>query len=432
MPSIKISKRTVDAAPVPERGDTYYWDTDLRGFGLRVTPKGVRSYVIQYRLSGRPARRLTLGIHGSPWTPETARTTAQDMLISVKRGSDPVEVTKQRAREARTLGFAAYVERFSEGCLQEEWKDSWKEAKRTLELHALPSLRGRSLPDIRPVDVKDVLEPLRPRKALARKVHAVLSRLFTWAVEEGDIPPSLNPMLGVKAPPKPKDRKRVLSPDEIVAVWKASYSLAHPFGSFIRLLICTLQRRCEVAGLPWEELDRLNLLWSVEGSRVKNEEDHLVPLNRLALDELDCLGWKQRGLVFTTTGSTPISGFSKMKAQLDRAMLPILQNLSDHRATELGQDSEPVQPPPWRLHDIRRTGTTVMQSLGIPVEHTEKCLNHKEGECSSGIRKVYNLWKYEAEKRRALDAWGAYLERLLTPSTDQNVVAFRTLETASA
>jgi integrase len=77
----------------------------------------------------------------------------------------------------------------------------------------------------------------------------------------------------------------------------------------MRLLIASLQRRTEVAELPWEELDQERALWSMDAERAKNDEDHIVPLNRLALAELDALGWKRRGLVFTTTGTTAISGF---------------------------------------------------------------------------------------------------------------------------
>src|SRR3546814_11253335 len=91
---MKISLRTVPAAAVPTGNDVYYWDTDLRGFGLRVTPKGVRSYVVQYRLPGRAAQRKTLGIHGSALTPEQARQIASVMLFDAKQGNDPAQAAK--------------------------------------------------------------------------------------------------------------------------------------------------------------------------------------------------------------------------------------------------------------------------------------------------------------------------------------------------
>ena len=173
-------------------------------------------------------------------------------------------------------------------------------------------------------------------------------------------------------------------------------------------------------------------MWRQEGERVKNEEDHLGPLNGLAIDALAEVAagalpggavksWPRKGLVFTTTGTTPISGFSKVKAKLDREMLPILQRLADKRADALGEQRELVFLLPWRLHDIRRSGTTQMQALGVPIEVTEKVINHKSGE-TAGIRGVYNLHAYTDEKRKALDAWGAYLQRLVADADNESNV----------
>src|SRR3546814_11740593 len=105
--------------------------------------------------------------------------------------------------------------------------------------------------------------------------------------------------------------------------------------------------------------------------------------------------WPRKGLVFTTTGTTPISGLSKVKAKLDREMLPILQKLADRRADALGEPRELAFLPPWRSHDIRRTGTLQMQALGMPIEVTEKVIHHTRGE-TAGLRVVYN----RSEERR--------------------------------
>lgn len=413
MPSIRINKREVDAVGSRPSSDIYFWDKKLSGFGLRVTPRGVKSYVVQYRLNGHSPRRMTLGIHGSPWTPHRARERAEEILIQVKSGIDPVATAKKKALDARTLRFENYVSRFSDECLKIEWEGSWEDAERCLTLHAVPKLKARALPEIDVVDIKSVIDPIRSQKALARKVWAVFNRLFTWAIEEQDLPANGNPMAGMKPPPKPADRKRILSPDEIVAAWRASFDLGEPWGGFIRLLFATLQRRNEVAGLPWKELDHNKRLWHIDGERAKNGEDHLVSLNDLALQELAAKGWKRRGLAFTTTGKTPVSGFSRMKKQLDKLMLAELQELADCRAKASGEEPEQVQLEPWRLHDIRRTGTTIMQSLGIPVEHSDACLNHKSGSAGTGSAKVYHLWKYEPEKRVAFEKWGAHLEQLI-------------------
>lgn len=430
MAVLKITKRNVDAAPVPASNDAYLWDTDLKGFGLRVTPKGVRSYVVQYRLPARPARRMTIGIHGSPWTPEKARTRAEEILYDVKRGDDPMNAARKRARAAVDLEFSKYVETFTDNYLKLEWKDSWAEAKRRLETHAVPYLKGRPLPEIEKHEVAKVIQRLKDRTALARNTHAVLRKLFAWAIDQGDL--NVSPISA--APPLVKARKRVLTPDEMVAAWQASFKLGRPMGQFVRMLFATLQRRNEVAGLPWAEVTELNHIWRQDGVRVKNDEVHLVPLNALAIEVLADMAagpkpapgkpkaWPRKGLVFTTTGETAISGFSKVKAKLDREMLPILQKLADKRADALGEAPELVFLPPWRLHDIRRSGTTQMQALGVPIEVTEKVINHKSGE-TAGIRGVYNLHAYTDEKRQALDAWGSYLRRLIADAeSDSNIV----------
>ncbi|MDT9598519.1 tyrosine-type recombinase/integrase [Sphingosinicella rhizophila] len=421
---MKITKRAVDALSAPALRDEYYWDNDPQGpqgFGLRVTPRGVKSFVFQYRLKGRAARRLTIGRYGNV-TADQARSIARAHSYNVAGGSDPIEAQRKKARDAKNLSFESYVDRFVEGYLKEAWPDSWVEAKARIANHVTPHLRGKPLPEITASDLGAILDNLKPQKALARNTYVLLRLLFSWAAEPERRDIDRSPMEGMRPPAKPKDRKRVLTPDEIVAAWRASYQLSDPFGPFVRLLFATLQRRNEVAKLPWKELRQEDARWHMEGDRAKNEEDHLVHLNMLAVAELDALGWKRRGFVLTTTGTSGISGFSKMKKKLDAAMLPILQELADKRAEVMGEDVHPVTFERWTLHDIRRSGTTALQALGFPIEVTEKVINHKSGEVS-GVAKVYNLWAYEPEKRAALTSWGEYLERLVKGADASSVIS---------
>lgn len=417
MPTIKISKDTVDALARPATADEYHWDSKMSGFGVRVTPRGVKSYVCQYRMPGKNARRKTLGKHGAPLTPDKARKLAEEMLWDVKRGIDPVDAERERIRKRETQEFEKYVERFADLYLKSEWPDSWQDANARLVNHVVPVFKGRAVSDIKRADISDLLDGLRDRPALARNTHAVLRKLFAWAVDRDHIATSPMP----KAPPAVKQRKRTLSPDEIRALWRATDKLNPPFGSFVRLLLITGQRRNEVAGLPWAELSQAESLWTLDGKRAKNDADHLVHLSDLAMTEFSALQWKKRGLVLTTTGKTAISGFSRMKRALDKAMLEELQKQADERAKELQISAERVNLQPWRLHDIRRTVTTQMQGLGIAIEVTEKVINHLSGE-TSGIAGVYNLWAYQDEKRKALDAWSNRLSALIGMSDNSNVV----------
>ena len=134
-----------------------------------------------------------------------------------------------------------------------------------------------------------------------------------------------------------------------------------------------------------------------------------MPLNALALAELGKLKSQKRGLLFTTTGKTSVSGFSDAKERLDGFALGIMRD----RAVARDEDPENAVFPHWRFHDLRRSGTTSLQQLGIPIEVTEATMNHISGK-TAGIAGVYNLYKYEAEKRRALELWGDRLIRLIS------------------
>ncbi len=414
MASGKITKRSVDAAAANER-DTFLWDDELRGFGLKVTPAGKKSYVFQYRLGGRETktRRWTIGGHGSPWTPASARAEAERLGKLVGQGIDPVEADRQRKREAVTLEFGAYLDTFRDNYLRTDWGSSWLQAYRQLQMHVLPSLRGMTLPAIGKTEINSVFDKLKDRPALARNVWAALAKMMSWAtIQRGDL--SVNVMAAMEPPAGASARKRVLSPDEVLALWRATLKLDEPFGAFVRLLLITLQRRSEVAGIAWKELSHNEGVWRLPGERAKNGVDHLVPLPSLAMAELEALGWKHRGLAFTTTGKTPISGFSKLKKRLDGLMLLELQKIEEERAEAAGEKPHEVTLEPWRLHDLRRTGTTRMQALKISIEVTERVINHHQGGEAAGIRGIYNQYEYQDEKTRALQAWSDWLEHLIS------------------
>eukprot|EP00456_Euglypha_rotunda_P040090 TRINITY_DN3092_c1_g1_i7.p1 TRINITY_DN3092_c1_g1~~TRINITY_DN3092_c1_g1_i7.p1 ORF type:complete len:157 (-),score=27.88 TRINITY_DN3092_c1_g1_i7:17-487(-) len=138
--------------------------------------------------------------------------------------------------------------------------------------------------------------------------------------------------------------------------------------------------------MPWSELDQERSLWRIDGERAKNEHDHLVPLSPLALAELEAIGWSKRGLILpSSTGKTPVSNFSDMKEALDGAVLSYMQKAADAAADERGEDRQTVSLTPWRLHDLRRTGTTNLQALGFPIEVTERVINHHQGGEASEI-----------------------------------------------
>lgn len=415
----KITKRTVEAAPVGAK-DGFLWDEGLKGFGLKVTPAGRRVYILQYRVGGSEAKtkRFTIGTHGSPWTPDKARVEAERLAIMASQGTDPMLVEKRRRNDAVSLEFGGYVELFADRYLKVNWKASWRDGRRVLDLHVTPLLRGCALTDVTRRDISAVLDRLTDRPATAKLTFATLRKLFRWAVDRGDI--ALSPITDMTGPPTVSARDRVLSDDELASVWEAADTLGYPFGPITRLLIATGARREEVAALDWLEIDQRAHTWTLPAARAKNGVAHVIPLNDAALTVLGAFVTRRNGLVFSANGTTPPSGFSKAKLRLDKAALERLRC----RAVDRG-DKHPdqIDMPPFRLHDIRRTVATGLQRLGVRFEVTEAILNHISG-ARGGVAGVYQRHHWIKEKRAALEAWSGHLESLSSGSVlSSNVVA---------
>ena len=187
----------------------------------------------------------------------------------------------------------------------------------------------------------------------------------------------------------------MLSDDEVRLVWRAFHSVGWPFGDIAKLLLLTGARRDEIAESRWNEIDLAAKTWTIAKQRSKNGVAHEIPLSDTAIrivEHLPRIGEKRDGLIFTTTGETPVSGWSRAKATIDKAMVEALK--------ERGGDA--VQP--WVFHDMRRTAASGMAGLGIPPHVVEAVLNHRSGTIK-GVAAVYNRYNYAAEKRDALDKW---------------------------
>jgi integrase len=394
----KITKRTLDAL-VDGGVAGFLWDQELKGFGLKTSASGSASYVIQYRLGGREAKtkRYTIGTHGSPWTPASARSEASRLLILVAQGIDPVETDKQRRREAVDLAFSNYADRFAASCVGKGWTTL---VQRSLRLHIQPVLRDKALPTISRSDVVAVFDRMPAHQtANRRNVFAVLRRLLRWAVSRGDI--SRSPMEGMETPPPVKPRERWLSDAELKRVWLHVVKCHKCFGPIVRLLIATGQRREEISGLQWQELDRDEAEMRLSGDRTKNGEPTTIPLNELAISELDRVArgdrWPRRGRVFATSSGAGFTAYAKGKIKLDKLI------------SEDGGDIVSA----WRLHDLRRTLATGFQRLGVRFEVTEAVLNHV-GSARSGVAGIYQRHDWRPEKREALKLWNDHLVSILT------------------
>lgn len=321
----------------------------------------------------------------------------------VRQGIDPVEAQREAKRKEKALNVAAYCDFFVDLYLQPHWPDTWPEAMRTLENVVKPRWGKRSLLSLKRADMVKLMDDYADRPGRKKYVHSLLRKMFNWAVDREDI--EISPLAGMKAPKAVASRRRVLGQEELVCLWKACDQVGWPWGPYVRLLILTMQRRQEVAEMDWSEIDLVAKTWTLPTERAKNGEAHIVPLANLAIDQLKAMQPKVSGLVFTTTGKTAVSGFSKAKRTLDTEMIAIMK---ERQRTGTGGVTV-VSIAEWRLHDIRRTGATNLQALGIPIEVTEAVINHISG-TRAGVAGIYNRYKYEPEKRAALDAWDQRLQ----------------------
>ena len=372
---------------------------DGRGLYLVIQPTGAKSWAYRYRVGGK-SRKLTLGTFPIIDVAE-ARSLCSAAALKTRAGGDPAAEHKRATAADDSFENIArlFVERYAKP-KNKSWQQNayWlgfkpdKDGLVPTGKGALARWGDRKISSISRVDVIHLLDGLvdQGNPVSANRTLSALRKMFNWA--EGRYGLSGNPCYKVERPSEETARDRVLSDDELAAVWKAANEHGGYFGAVIKLLILTGQRRNEVAGMEWRELDLPAKLWKLPRGRVKNATGHEVPLSPQAFAVIDDMRRiAGRGLIFTTTGKTPISGFSKVKIEIDEA-----SGVED-----------------WTLHDLRRTVASGMARLGVQLPVIEKVLNHTSGSFR-GVVGVYQRHSFADEKRAALDLWGANVARLVS------------------
>jgi integrase len=345
------------------------WDDAVKGFGARRQTSDAVTYVLKYRAAGRQ-RFFTIGRHGSPWTPDTARREARRLLGLVASGADPAD------ERGASSSLKALCDAYLVVAKARQRPRTYLETQRHLlvawkPLHDLP---------VAEVTRRAVAARLAEFSGVtAIRARAALSACFVWAICEGLA--EANPVAGTNRPPEPRSRERVLSDGELAAIWRACGD--DDYGRIVRLLTLTAQRRDEVGAMRWDEIG--DGVWTLPRTRTKNHREHALPLTEAMLALLPDPR-EGREFVFGA-GAGAFSGWSQSKARLDA------------RAGVAG----------WRLHDLRRTAATVMADrLGVMPHIVEAVLNHVSGH-KAGVAGVYNRATYRAEMGRALEAWGEHV-----------------------
>jgi integrase len=380
-------------------------DGDVRGLYLQIFPSGKASWAFRYRFGGR-TRKLTIGA-----SPEIGLKDARDLAraahLQIASGEDPGAV-KQAARTAtKALPARDMVEKVAAQFLARHVKNlaaaTRIEVGRIIAKEILPTFRGRRLSEIKRPDVIEWLDGIvdRPAPIAANRALGWLKGLCNFAVERGVL--DVSPIAGIKAPAPETPRDRVLSDDELKAVWEAADALEPVYAGFIKLLILTGQRLREVSEMEWKEIDLEAKLWTLPGVRAKNSIEHVIPLSNQAVEILKALPRiAGSDFVFTINGRSPIRGTHLVKRRIDKLAPPM---------------------PPWVLHDIRRTVASGMARLGINLPVIEKLLNHVSGSFA-GIVGVYQRHSFSDEKRAAMQAWANFVQALVTDAP-ANVIELR-------
>lgn len=354
----KITKRAVDALkPGANGAEAVLWDSEVKGFGVRVQRGGSKSYIVHYRIGsgrGAPLRKLTIGKHGAPWTPEKARGEAKRLLGMVESGADPA-ADKIARREAPTISDLA--ERFLAEHAEAKRKISTAtEYRRLLHRIVLPVLGKRKVVDVTRHDVGKLHHSLRDGPYQANRVLAVLSKMFNLAERWGLRPDGSNPCRHVEKFSERK-RERMLSPAELARLGDALASYeGSPFAvAAIKLLVFTGARLGEVLGLQWAWIDFERAEVRLPDSKSGAKTLHLPPPALAVLAELPRLDGNPHVIVGQKAGAAMVNLEKPWRA------IRAVGGLKD-----------------VRLHDLRHAFASVAASSGMGLPIIGKMLGHTQ------------------------------------------------------
>lgn len=347
-----LTTKSLDAMPPATAKRYEVRDQKVNGLHVRVSTTGAKVFYTLVRPNGS-RRRIKIGPY-----PVVSLADARRRAMEIAREVELGEFEKApEVSEAPAPSLGEMIPKFIELHAKPNTKD-WKRAESVL--HKFDGLKDRPIDQIKRQDVSKVLDgiiangtPTRVNRALS-----AIKKLMNWCVMRGDIETS--PVALLRPPTREVQRDRVLSDAEIRAIWQHSDAEDYPFGPFLKLLLITGQRRSEVAGMRWSELNLDEGIWELPANRVKNARLHIVPLPDQAVDILRSLHkFLDSDFAFTTTGRSAISGFGRLKERVDTAL--------------------PDGTPDWRFHDFRHTASTGMAKLGVMPHVIDAVTNHKSG-----------------------------------------------------
>jgi integrase len=394
---MKLAEGIVSRIAVPAgKREALVFDDALPGFGIRKFSSGKASYFVKYQLATGQQRKVTLGAV-VPGILADMRRKASDVLAHARTGRDisgekKAALTARKAEASkRTVGDIVPV--YLQARQSELRRATYTEWARYLSRY-WESLHPLEIKSVTRNDVVAQLDRIVTNhgKVSADRAKTALSNFFAWAIDRGHC--DATPVIGIKRRNKKKgERERVLSEAELVAVWRVCGSDSD-YGRIIRLLILTGQRREEIAGLMWHEINLEKRQIDLPGDRTKNHRPHIIPLGDAAIAIIQGTHQRAGRKLLFGDGEGPYSGWSRSKDRLNGRLRADMA--------------------PWVLHDIRRSVITHLGEHGLALPHVREMLvNHQSGH-KGGVAGVYDKAQYLPERRQALDLWGAHFEALVS------------------
>jgi integrase len=377
-----------------------------RGFGVRVTAAGAKSFVLNYRF-GAKERRYTIG-SWPDWSALRAVREARDLRQRIDKGEDP-QATKEAARNPVGGTISHILDSFMSEYVRSKSRPlrSADAIESAFDRLVKPRIGKLGIYEVKRSHIVAMLKQIAAKRGpvMADQALAYVRKAFNWYAVNGADDDFISPIVPGMARTKPRERARdrVLSDKEIRTIWPA-LAEAGTFGALVKALLLTAQRRDEVASMRHEEIGS-DGIWSIPAERYKTKRSNHVPLSKAAITLIDA---QPRiydcDYVFASRSKTPFSGFGKSKTKLDKAIFTAMEK-SAKKAAKV----DPL--PNWTLHDLRRTAKTLMVRAGVRPDISERVLGH----IIAGVEGTYDRHSYADEKRDALEKLAAMIEFVVNP-----------------
>ena len=402
--AFKFTAAAIERLKPPAAGRVDYSNTAIPGMQLRVSASGKKVYRVKTRINGAQQAE-TIGSTAILSLAE-ANNRAKEFLSQAAAGINPVAERRRQEAEAAAVPTMerVMVERYFPHAAQRMRAAYFSETVRSLRRDVLPKIGQIRIDQLTRRQIRDVLDGIvrRGRKSYAAHVKSYISAFLNWCVREDII--ADNPALRTPDPDtrrkEDRERDRWLNNDEIPLFWFACNRVGGVYGPLFRLLLLTGARRDELAEAPWAEFDLKRRLWTLPGRRSKNGNEQVTHLAGPVVEILEALPRLRPGdpseLLFTTTGTTPFTGFG---AARDRVIAEMRKSRSVEHFT---------------IHDLRRSAASGMAEIGISEHIVDRILNHS-GRRVSGVARIYNRSQYLPERAAALNLWAGHVMKLVRP-----------------